>query len=89
VSTERWYNRILRFFLLLGNNLFSFREKDSKLCDGINCQNKGVCANRVIHGTLKPICLCPYGTFGDYCHLLGKKFKISRISTSLRTCFFF
>jgi len=47
------------------------QKDDSKLCDGITCQNKGVCANRVIHGTLKPICLCPYGTFGDYCHLLG------------------
>jgi len=43
---------------------------DANLCDRIVCK-AGVCAIRNINKPYEGVCLCPYGTWGEYCELTG------------------
>lgn len=52
---------------------------DTQVCDRIICQNGGVCAYRNPNGPTESVCLCRYGTFGEYCQLTGRKFAQSKI----------
>jgi hypothetical protein len=51
---------------------------DAQLCERIVCQNRGVCAIRNPDGPTKSVCLCRYGTSGDYCELTGEKFNLPK-----------
>lgn len=57
---------------------------DIQLCERIVCLNQGVCANRNPSGPAESVCLCRYGTTGDYCQLIGKKLKLSKVFRILK-----
>ena len=55
-----------------------FTQKESELCDGIECMSNGVCAIRPIitGGTdYQSRCLCPVGADGEYCEKQSKLFN--------------
>ena len=58
----------------ISSNPCSFLQ-DVNLCERIICKNSGVCGIRNTNGPYEGVCLCRYGTFGDYCELNGKDFS--------------
>jgi hypothetical protein len=72
------------YVYLFNINLSRFPCQDTQLCERIVCQNNGVCAIRSKNGPTESICLCRYGTSGDYCQLNGKKCQLSQISCILK-----
>ncbi len=71
-------NLVKNFLFLLIFIIYSFYE-DDQLCTRIVCLNRGVCAVRNPDGPYKSVCLCPYGTSGDYCQLIGKNSLFRKI----------
>ena len=49
--------------------------QDVNLCERIACKNDGVCGIRNYNGPYEGVCLCRYGTFGEYCELNGKDIR--------------
>lgn len=67
--------RMVNTFISSSNssNRCSFFQ-DVNLCERIVCKNDGVCGIRNTNGPYEGVCLCRYGTFGEYCELNGKDF---------------
>ncbi|CAF0807806.1 unnamed protein product [Adineta steineri] len=49
-------------------------KSDYNLCEKVRCKNNGVCATQNPNGPYEAVCLCRYGTWGEYCELTGKHF---------------